>query len=165
MVANDSFPSRSKPPKSSKSNEVNYGGNDLAYWTNVMGLFVEGIKPKKFCDEGHVTLEKVSSMWSPKKQNGYKSNNPNLDVKVKAQAEELYFKFYPTNEKITNNEFGHKLFWDIVAKHKGKQVNWSTFGLDIAKQKAWKERQKIVVENVSKYVKVEGEQFNTICKS
>jgi hypothetical protein len=37
--------------------------------------------------------------------------------------------------------------------------------LDIAKQKAWKERQKIVVENVSKYVKVEGEQFNTICKS
>ncbi len=85
-------------------------------------MFVEGVNPKKLCDEGHATLEKVSAMWGPKKQNGYKSNNPNLDVKVKAQAEELYFKFYPTNEKITNNEFGYKLCWDIVRDHKGKQV-------------------------------------------
>jgi hypothetical protein len=82
--------------------------------------------------------------------------NLDVKVKVKARVEELYFKFYPTNEKITNNEFGHKLCWDIVANHKGKQVNWSTFGLDIAKEKARRERQKVVVENVNKYVKVEG---------
>ncbi len=58
-----------------------------------------------------------------KEQNGYMSNNLDLDVKVKAWVEELYLIFYPTNEKITNNEFGHKLCWGIVAKHKGKQVN------------------------------------------
>jgi hypothetical protein len=62
MAANDSLPSRNRPPKSSKSNEVNYGGNDLAYWTNVMGSFAEGTNPKKLCDEGHATLEKVSTM-------------------------------------------------------------------------------------------------------
>lgn len=122
-----------------------------------MGLFAKGANPKKFCDEGHATLEEVSTMWGPNKQNGYKSNNHNLDVKVKAQAKKLYFKFYPTNEKITNNEFGCKLCWDIVAKHKYKQVNWSAFGLDIAKEKARKEHRKAIVENVSKYVKVEGQ--------
>jgi len=37
--------------------------------------------------------------------------------------------------------------------------------LDIAKEKTWKECQKVVVENVNKYVKVEGQQFNIICKS
>jgi len=82
MVAIDSLPSRSRPPKNSKSNETNYGGSDLAYWTN--GLFAKRANPKKLCDEGHATLEEVSAMWGPKKQNGYKFNNPNLDVKVKA---------------------------------------------------------------------------------
>jgi hypothetical protein len=85
------------------------------------------------------------------------SNNLDLDVKVKAWAEELYFKFYPTNEKITNNEFGHKLCWGIIVEHKGKQVNWLALGLDITKEKAWRERWEATVENVSKYVKVEGQ--------
>jgi len=84
MVAINSLPSRSRPPKSSKSDETNYGGSDLAYWTNITGLFTEKANPKKLCDEGHAILEEVSTMWGPKKQNGYKFNNPNLDVKVKA---------------------------------------------------------------------------------
>lgn len=104
-----------------------------------MGLFAEGTNPKKLCNESHATLEKVSTMWGLNKQNGYKSNSHNLDVKVKEQAGKLYFKFYLTNEKITNNEFGCKLCWDIVAKHKSKQVNWSALGLDIAKEKTRKE--------------------------
>jgi hypothetical protein len=49
-----------------------------------MGLFIKKIDPKKFCAKGHVTLEEVSTMWGSRKQNGYRSNNPNLDVKVKA---------------------------------------------------------------------------------
>jgi len=88
-----------------------------------MGLFTKGVDPKKLCDEGHVTFEEVSTMWGPRKQNGYRSNNHDLDVKVKARVEELYFKFYLVNEKITNNEFGHKLCWDIVTEHKGRQIN------------------------------------------
>jgi hypothetical protein len=48
----------------------------------------------------------------------------------------LYSKFYPTNEKITNNEFGHKLYWGIVAKQKVIPVNWASFGLEVAKEKA-----------------------------
>lgn len=36
------------PPKSLKSNKDDYGGRDLAYWTNVMGLFAKGADPKKF---------------------------------------------------------------------------------------------------------------------
>jgi hypothetical protein len=95
-------------------------------------------------------------MWGPKKQNGYKFNNPNLDVKVKAWVQQFYFKFYPTNEKITNNEFGLRLCWDIVAKHKSKQVDCLTLGLDIAKEKVWREHWEAIVENVNKYVKVEG---------
>ncbi len=59
----------------------------------------------------------------------------------------------------------NKLCWCIIAKHKSKQVNWSTLGLDIAKEKTQKECKKVVVENVNKYVKVEGQQSNTICKS
>ncbi len=116
MVIIDSFPSRSRPLKSSKSDEVDYGGKDLAYWTNVMGLSTERANTKKFSNEGHITLQKVSTMWSPRKQNGYMSNNLDLIVKVKARAKELYFKFYPTNEKITNNEFGHKLCRGIVVE-------------------------------------------------
>jgi hypothetical protein len=156
MAITNSLPSQNRPPKSSKSDKINYGARDLAYWTNVMGLFAKGVNPKKFCGEGHATLEEVSAMWGLKKQNGYKFNNPNLDVKVKAQAEELHFKFYPINEKITNNKFGYKFCWDIVAEDRGKQVNWSTFGLDIAKENSWKECQEAAIENVSKYVKVKG---------
>jgi len=37
--------------------------------------------------------------------------------------------------------------------------------LDIAKEKAQKEHREATVENVSKYVKVEGQQINIICKS
>jgi hypothetical protein len=51
------------------------------------------------------------------------------------QAEELYSKFYPINEKITNNEFGHKLYWGIVAKRKVVPVNRAFFGLEVAKEK------------------------------
>jgi hypothetical protein len=116
MVIIDSFPSRSRPLKSSKSDEVDYGGKDLAYWTNVMGLSTARANTKNIFDEGHITLHEVFTMWSLRKQNGYKSNNLDFDVKVKAQGKELYFKFYPTNEKITNNEFGHKLCWGIVVE-------------------------------------------------
>ncbi len=55
-------------------------------------------------------------MFGPKKANGYRSNNLDLNPEVKMQVEELYFKLYPTNEKITNNEFGDKLYWGIVAE-------------------------------------------------
>jgi len=48
MVAIDSLPSRSRPPKNSKFDKVDYGDRDLAYWTNVMGLFAKGADPKKF---------------------------------------------------------------------------------------------------------------------
>jgi len=54
-----------------------------------MGLFAKRTNPKKFFDEGHATLEEVSTMWGPNKQNGYKSNNYNLDVKVNAQAKKF----------------------------------------------------------------------------
>jgi hypothetical protein len=52
------------------------------------------------------------------------------------QAEKLYSKFYPTNEKITNNEFGHKLYWGILANRKVVPVNSASFGLEVAKEKA-----------------------------
>jgi hypothetical protein len=52
-------------------------------------------------------------MFGLKKVNGYKSNNHEIDPEVKMQIEKFYFKFYPTNEKITNNEFGHKLCWGL----------------------------------------------------
>jgi len=55
-------------------------------------------------------------MFGPKKANGYRSNNPDFNPEVKIQVEELYSKFYSANEKITNNEFGHKLYWGIMAK-------------------------------------------------
>ncbi len=45
----------------------------------------------------------------------------------------------------------------IIAEHKGKQVNWLALGLDITKEKAWRERWEATIENVSKYVKVEGQ--------
>jgi hypothetical protein len=64
MVATDSFPSQGRPPKSSKCDEVDYGGRDLTYWTNVVELFTERADPKKLCDDGHVTFEKVYTMWS-----------------------------------------------------------------------------------------------------
>ncbi len=48
----------------------------------------------------------------------------------------MYSKFYPTNEKITNNEFGHKLYWGIVAKQKVVPMNWVSLGLEVAKDKA-----------------------------
>jgi hypothetical protein len=57
-----------------------------------MGLSTEGADTKKLCDEGCITLEEVSTMCL-RKQNGYMSNNLDLDVKVKARVEELYFKF------------------------------------------------------------------------
>ncbi len=62
-------------------------------------------------------------MFGLKKANGYRSKNLNLDLEVKMQAKQLYSKFYLTNEKITNYEFGHKLYWGIVAKQKAIPVN------------------------------------------
>ncbi len=38
MATTDSLPSWGMPPKSSKSNKDDYGGRDLAYWTNVNGV-------------------------------------------------------------------------------------------------------------------------------
>jgi hypothetical protein len=73
-----------RSPKSSKFDEIDYGGKDLAYRTNVMGLFIEGADTKKLCDEGHITLDEVFTIWNLRKQNGYMSNNLDLDVKVKA---------------------------------------------------------------------------------
>ncbi len=49
-----------------------------------MGLFIEGADTKKLCDEGHITLDEVFTIWNLRKQNGYMSNNLDLDVKVKA---------------------------------------------------------------------------------
>jgi hypothetical protein len=49
-----------------------------------MGLSTKRANPKKLCVKGHATLEEVSAMWGSRKQNGYMSNNPNLNVKVKA---------------------------------------------------------------------------------
>jgi hypothetical protein len=81
------------------------------------------IQPKKLVEDGHITLDEVVVVFGPKKANGYRSNNPDLDLEVKMQAKELYSKFYLTNEKVTNNEFGHKLYWGIVAKQKVVPVN------------------------------------------
>jgi len=67
MATIDSFPSQSRPPKNSKCDKVDYCGRDLAYWTNVMELSTEGANLNKLCDEGHATLEKVSTMWGPRK--------------------------------------------------------------------------------------------------
>jgi hypothetical protein len=71
-----------------------------------------------------------------KKADNYRSNNPNLDPEVKMRTEELYFKFYLTNEKITNNEFGHKLYWGIVVEQKAIPMNSASLGLEVAKEKA-----------------------------
>jgi len=76
-----------------------------------------GIQPKKLVEDGHITLDEVIVVFGPKKANGYKSNNPDFDPKVKMQTKKLYSKFYPTNEKITNNEFGHKLYWGFLSMH------------------------------------------------
>ncbi len=78
----------------------------------------------------------VVVVFGPKKANGYRSNNPNLNPEVNMQDEELYSKFYPTNEKITNNEFGQKLYWGIMAKQKDVPVNWASLGLEVAREKA-----------------------------
>ncbi len=75
-------------------------------------------------------------MFGLKKANGYRSNNPDLDPEVKMRVEELYFKLYPTNEKIINNEFGHKLYWGIVVERKAIPMNWASLGLEVAKEKA-----------------------------
>jgi len=70
----------------------------------------------KKVEDRHITLDEVVIMFGPKKADGYRSNNLDLDPEVKMQVEELYFKLYPINEKITKNEFGDKLYWGIVAK-------------------------------------------------
>ncbi len=94
-----------------------------------------GVDLKKLVKEGHISLE-ISTMFGPKKANGYRSNNLDLTPEVKKQVEKLYFKLYPTNEKFINNEFGHKLCWRVVAKRENVVVNWALLGLNIAKQKA-----------------------------
>jgi len=88
-----------------------------------MKLLRFGIEPKTLVENGHITLGEVVVLFGPKKVDGYRSNNPTLDLEVKMQAEELYFKFYLINEKITNNEFGHKVYWGIVAERKVVPVN------------------------------------------
>jgi hypothetical protein len=69
-----------------------------------------GKQLKKLVEDGHITLDEVVVVFGLKKANGYRSNNPDLDLEVKMQVEKLYSKFYPINEKITNNEYGHKLY-------------------------------------------------------
>jgi hypothetical protein len=122
--------------KKLKKKDVNYGSRDMTYWTMVMKLPRFGIQPKKLIEDGHITLDEVVIMFGPKKANGYRSNNLDLDPKVKMQVEELYFKLYPTNEKIKNNEFGDKLYWGIVVERKVVLVNWASLGLEVAKEKA-----------------------------
>jgi hypothetical protein len=102
----------------------------------VMKLPRFGIQPKKLVEDGHITLDEVAIVFGLKKANSYRSNNPNLDLEVKMRTEELYFKFYPTNEKITNNEFGHKLYWGIVVEQKAIPMNSASLGLEVAKEKA-----------------------------
>jgi hypothetical protein len=97
-----------------------------------------GVDPKKLVKERHVSLEKISTMFGPKKANGYRSNNLDLTPEVAKQAKKLYFKFYPKNEKIINNEFVHKLCWGVVANMKNIAVNWTLLGLNITKEKAQK---------------------------
>jgi hypothetical protein len=96
-----------------------------------------GVDPKKLVKERHVSLEKISTMFGPKKANGYRSSNLDLTPEVEKRAKKLYFKFYPTNEKIINIEFGHKLCWGIVA-NMHIAVNWTLLGLNITKEKAQK---------------------------
>jgi hypothetical protein len=67
-------------------------------------------------ENGHITLDEVVVLFGPKKANGYRSSNPDLNPKAKMQAEKFYSKFYLINEKIINNEFGHKLYWGIVVE-------------------------------------------------
>jgi hypothetical protein len=42
-----------------------------------------GIDPKKLVEEGHISLEEVSTVFGPKKVNGYRSNSLNLTLEVK----------------------------------------------------------------------------------
>jgi hypothetical protein len=42
-----------------------------------------GIKPKKLVEDGHITLDEVAIVFGPKKANGYRSNNLDLESKVK----------------------------------------------------------------------------------
>ncbi len=88
--------------------------------------------------ERHISLEEVLTLFGPKKVNGYRSNNLDLTLEMKKQVEELYFKFYPTNEKFINNEFGHKFCWGVVGKRKNIAMNWALLRLNIAKEKAQK---------------------------
>jgi len=51
----------------------------MTYWTMVMKLLRFGIQPKKLVENGHITLDEVVVVFGPKKANGYKSNNPDVD--------------------------------------------------------------------------------------
>jgi hypothetical protein len=115
--------------KKLKKKNVNYDCRDMTYWTTVMKLFRFGIQPKKLAEDGDITLDEVVLVFGPKKANGYRSNNHDLDPKVKMQVEKLYSKFYPTNEKITNNEFGQTILEDC-GKAKGctYELGLSWFG-------------------------------------
>jgi hypothetical protein len=75
--------------------DVDYGSCDITYWTMVMKLLRFGIKLKKLVEDGHITLDEVAIVFGPKKANGYRSNNLDLDLKVKMQVEELNFKILP----------------------------------------------------------------------
>jgi hypothetical protein len=57
--------------RSSKKKDVNYGSYDITYWTMVMKLPRFGIQPKKLVEDGHITLDEVVVVFSPKKANGY----------------------------------------------------------------------------------------------
>jgi hypothetical protein len=45
-------------------------------------------------------------------------NSLELLFEVRMKVKKLYFKFFPTNEKITNNEFAHKLFGVLWQKER-----------------------------------------------
>ncbi len=130
-----SFGFRGQPNKKSVE-EVDYGGRELIYWINVQKMSSDGIDPKKLIEEGHITLEEVSAVFGEKKQNGYKARNLDLLPEVKKRVDDLYRKFYPSNGKVTNNEYGRQLCWGIVAERKGVKVCWAALGLKVAKKKA-----------------------------
>ncbi len=65
--------------KKLRKKNVNYGSRDMTYWTMVMKLPRFGIQAKKLVEDGHITLDEVITIFGPKKANGYRSNNLDLD--------------------------------------------------------------------------------------
>lgn len=106
-------------------------------------------------EDGHITLEEVSAVFGEKKQNGYIAKNPDILPEVKKRVDELYQKFYPSNDKVTNSDYGHQLCWDVVAERKVVKVCWAVLGLKVAKEKARRDKNIGLGEDGHKVIKQE----------